>query len=37
MAELVAKLSERLEQKPVQAKTTEGKPNGAPAPNLGTV
>jgi transposase len=33
MAELVAKLSERLEQKPVQAKTTEGKPNGAPVPN----
>jgi hypothetical protein len=33
MAELVAKLSERLEQKPAQAKATEGKPKGAPAPN----
>ena len=31
MAELVAKLSERLEQKPTQEK--EGRPKGAPAPN----
>jgi transposase len=33
MAELVAKLSERLEQKPAQAKATEGKPQSAPGPN----
>jgi len=33
MAELVAKLSERLEQKPAQAKTTEGKPQSALGPN----
>src|SRR6516225_6298117 len=33
MAELVANLSERLEQKPAQAKAREGKPQGAPAPN----
>ena len=33
MAELVAKLSERLEQKPAQEKATEGKPQGASAPN----
>jgi hypothetical protein len=33
MAELVAKLSGRLEQKPAQEKAAEGKPKGAPAPN----
>jgi hypothetical protein len=33
MAELVAKLSERLEQKPAQEKAAEGKPKGGPAPN----
>jgi transposase len=33
MAELVAKLSERLEQKPTQEKAAEGRPKGAPAPN----
>src|SRR5215472_15138845 len=33
MAELVAKLSERLEQKPAQAKATEGKPQSALGPN----
>ena len=33
MAELVAKLSERLGPKPAQENATEGKPNGAPAPN----
>src|SRR5215472_11320919 len=33
MAELVAKLSEKLEQKPAQAKAAEGKPQGASAPN----
>ena len=33
MAELVAKLSERLEPKPAQEKATEGKPQGTPAPN----
>jgi transposase len=33
MAELVAKLSERLEPKPAQEKTAEGQPQGAPAPN----
>ena len=33
MAELVAKLSERLGPKPAQEKATEGKPKGAPAPN----
>jgi transposase len=33
MAELVAKLSERLEQKPTQEKATEGQPQGALAPN----
>ena len=33
MAELVAKLSERLEPKPAQAKATEGKPQSAPGPN----
>src|SRR5215471_3525670 len=33
MAELVAKLSERLEQKPTQEKAADGKPKGAPAPN----
>jgi hypothetical protein len=29
MAELVAKLSERLEQKPTQEKAAEGRPKGA--------
>ena len=33
MAELVAKLSERLGPKPAQEKAAEGKPKGAPAPN----
>src|SRR6516225_559589 len=33
MAELVANLSERLEQKPAQEKAAEGQPQGAPAPN----
>ena len=33
MAELVAKLSERLEQKPAPEKATERKPKSAPAPN----
>ena len=33
MAELVAKLSERLEQKPAQEKAAEGKPNCGPTPN----
>jgi len=33
MAELVAKLSERLEPKPAQEKAAEGKPEGGPAPN----
>jgi hypothetical protein len=33
MAELVAKLSGRLEQKPAQEKAAEGKPQVAPAPN----
>jgi hypothetical protein len=33
MAELVAKLSERLGPKPAQENATEGKPNGVPAPN----
>src|SRR6516164_10478525 len=33
MAELVAKLSERLGPKPAQEKGAEGKPEGAPAPN----
>jgi transposase len=33
MAELVAKLSEKLEQKPVPEKAAEGKPQSAPAPN----
>jgi hypothetical protein len=33
MAELVAKLSETLEQKPAQEKAADGKPKGAPAPN----
>jgi transposase len=33
MAELVAKLSERLGPKPVQQNATEGKPKGVPAPN----
>src|SRR5215471_17716862 len=33
MAELVAKLSERLEQKPAQEKAAVGKPKGAPGPN----
>jgi transposase len=33
MAELVAKLSERLGPKPAQEKATEGKPKGGPAPN----
>ena len=33
MAELVAKLSERLEHKPTQEKAAEGQPKGAPAPN----
>ena len=33
MAELVAKLSERLEQKPAHEKAAEGKPKGGPAPN----
>jgi hypothetical protein len=33
MAELVAKLSERLEQKPAQAKATEEKPQSALGPN----
>lgn len=33
MAELVAKLSEKLEQKPAPAMAEEGKPQGAPAPN----
>ena len=33
MAELVAKLSERLEQKPTEEKAAEGKPQRAPAPN----
>ena len=33
MAELVAKLSERLGPKPAQENATERKPNGAPAPN----
>ena len=33
MAELVAKLSGRLEQKPTQEKAAEGTPKGAPAPN----
>ena len=33
MAELVAKLSERLEQKPAQEKAAAGKPKGGPAPN----
>jgi hypothetical protein len=31
--ELVAKLSERLEQKPAQEKAAEGQPQGVPAPN----
>jgi hypothetical protein len=33
MAELVAKLSERLEQKPAQEKAADGKPKDASAPN----
>ena len=33
MAELVAKLSERLEPKPAPEKATEKKPKSAPAPN----
>src|SRR5262245_5659398 len=33
MAELVAKLTERLEPKPAQENATEGKPRGVPAPN----
>ena len=33
MAELVAKLSERLGPKPAQEKAAEGKPKGAPGPN----
>src|SRR5262249_1338822 len=33
MAELVAKLSERLEQEPAQEKAADGKPKGAPSPN----
>ena len=33
MAELVAKLSERLGPKPAQENATEGKPEGGPAPN----
>ena len=33
MAELVAKLSERLGPNPAQENATEGKPNGVPAPN----
>src|SRR6516164_10097445 len=33
MAELVAKLSERLGPKPAQEKAVEGKPEGGPAPN----
>src|SRR5215472_15064751 len=33
MAELVAKLSERLEPKPAQEKRNGGKPRGVPAPN----
>ena len=33
MAELVAKLSERLGPKPAQENATEGKPKGGPAPN----
>ena len=33
MAELVAKLSGRLEQKPTQEKAAEGQPQSAPAPN----
>jgi transposase len=33
MAELVAKLSERLEQKPTQEKAAEARPKGVPAPN----
>ena len=33
MAELVAKLSERLEPKPAQENATVGKPGGVPAPN----
>jgi transposase len=33
MAELVAKLSERLEQKPAQEKAAEGQPQGTSAPN----
>jgi len=33
MAELVAKLSERLEPKPAQENATVGKPRGVPAPN----
>ena len=33
MAELVGKLSERLEQKPAPENATERKPKGAPAPN----
>jgi len=33
MAELVAKLSEKLEQNPAQEKAAEGKPQVAPAPN----
>jgi transposase len=33
MAELVAKLSERLEPKPAKEKAAEGKPEGGPAPN----
>src|SRR5215471_14272193 len=33
MAELVTKLSEKLEQKPAQEKAAEGKPQVAPAPN----
>lgn len=33
MAELLAKLTERLEPKPAQENATEGKPHGVPAPN----
>ena len=33
MAELVAKLSERLEQKPTPEKAAEARPKGVPAPN----
>ena len=33
MAELVAKLSERLEQKPIQEKAAEARPKGVHAPN----